>query len=58
MSKASKTSILRKKLQAEKLALKLKIATQKGEEEISLLCAKAKQRAKLLELRRRAEKTR
>lgn len=58
MSKASKTSILRKKLQAEKLALKLKIATQKCEEKISLLRAKAKQRAKLLELRRRAEKTR
>ena len=58
MSKASKTSILRKKLQAEKLALKLKIAAQKCEEEISLLHAKAKQRAKLLELGRRAEKTR
>ena len=58
MSKASKSSILRKKLQAEKLALKLKIAAQKCEEEISLLRAKAKQRAKLLELKRRAEKTR
>ena len=53
MSKASKSSILRKKLQAEKLALKLKIAVQKCEEQISLLRAKAKQRAKLLELKRR-----
>ena len=44
MSKASKSSILRKKLQAEKLTLKLKVGVQKCEEEISLLRAKAKQR--------------
>ena len=34
-SKANKSSILRKKLQAEKPALEIKIAEQKCEEEIS-----------------------
>ena len=52
--KASKSSTLRKKLQAEKLALELKIAEQKCEEEIRLLRAEADE---LLELKRRAEET-
>ena len=56
-SKGSKSSILRKKLQAEKLALELKIAKQKCEEEIRLLRSEAEGRAKLLELKRRAEET-
>ena len=56
-SKASKSSILRKKLQAEKLALELKIAKQKCKEEIRLLRSEAERRAKLLELKRRAEET-
>ena len=54
-SKASKSSFLRKKLQAEKLALELKIAEQKCEEEIRLLRVEAKRRAELLELEKRAE---
>ena len=57
MSKASKSSILRKKLLAEKLALELKIAEQKCEEEIRLLRAEAERRAELLQLKRRAEET-
>ena len=56
-SKARKSSILRKKLPAEKLALELKIARQKCEEEIRLLRSEAERRAKLLELKRRAEET-
>ena len=40
-SKVSKSSILRKKLQAGKLALELKIAEEKCEEEIRLLCTEA-----------------
>ena len=48
-SKASKSSILRKNLQVEKLALELKIAKQK--------CSEAERRTELLELKRRAEKT-
>ena len=46
MSKASKTSILRKKPQAEKLALELKIAEQKCEEKLVRLL-----RAELLDLK-------
>ena len=38
-SEASKSSILRRKLQADKLALQLKIAQQMCEEEIRLLLA-------------------
>ena len=56
-SKTSKSSILRKNLQVEKLALELKIAKQKCEEEITLLCSEAERRTELLELKRRAEKT-
>ena len=56
-SKASKTSILRKNVRVEKLALELKIARQKCEEEIRLLCFEAERRTELLELKRRAEKT-
>ena len=56
-SKASKSSILRKNVQVEKLALELKIAKQKCEEEIRLLCFEAERRTELLELKRRAEKT-
>ena len=54
-SKASKSSILRKKLQAGKLALELKIAKEKCEQEIRLLCTEAERHAELLELKRRAE---
>ena len=53
-SKSSKSSILRKKLQAEKLALELKIAEQKCEEEIKLFRAEAERRAVVLELRKKA----
>ena len=56
-SKSSKSSILRKKLQAEKLALELEIAEQKCEEEIKLLRAQAERRGELLELKRRAEES-
>ena len=54
-SKSSESSILRKKLQAEKLALELKIAEQKCEEEIKLFRAEAERRAVVLELRKKAE---
>ena len=57
-SKSSKSSILRKKLQAEKLALELKIAERECEDEIKLLRAEAQQRAKLLELKKKAEGSR
>ena len=56
-SKASKSSILRKNLQVEKLALELKTAKQKCEEEIRLRRSEAERRAELLELKRRAEET-
>ena len=56
-SKASKSSILRKKLRPEKLAIELKIAKRKCEEEIRLLRSEAERPAKLLELKRRAEET-
>ena len=54
-SKASKSSFLRKKLQAEKLAPELKIAEQECEEEIRLLRVEAKRHAELLELEKTAE---
>ena len=50
-SKSSKSSILRKKLQDEKLALELKIAELKCEEEIKLFRAEAERRAVVLELK-------
>ena len=53
-SKSSKSSILRKKLQAEKLALELKIAEKKCEEEIKLIRAEAEQCAVVLKLRKKA----
>ena len=56
-SKSSKSSILRKKLQAEKLALELKIAEQKCEEESKLFRAEAERRAVVLELRKKAEES-
>ena len=56
-SKSSKSSILRKKLQAEKLALELKIAEQKCQEEIKLFRAEAERRAVVLELRKKAEES-
>ena len=49
---------MRKKLQAEKLALELKIAERECEDEIKLLRAEAQQRAKLLELKKKAEESR
>ena len=54
-SKASKSSFLRKKHQAEKLALELQIAEQKCEEETRLLRVEAKRHAELLELEWTAE---
>ena len=56
-SKSSKSSILRKKLQAEKLALELKIAEKKCEEEIKLFRAEAERRVVVLELRKKAEES-
>ena len=49
-SKSSKSSILRKKLEAEMQALELKIAEQKCQEEIKLFRAEAERRAVVLEL--------
>ena len=56
-SKSSKISFLRKKLQAEKLALELKIAEQKCDEEIKLFRAEAERRQVVLELRKKAEES-
>ena len=47
---SSKRSVLRKKLQAEKLALELKIAEQTIANEIECLRAVQQKRARLLEL--------
>ena len=55
---SSKRSILRKKLQAEKLALELKIAEQTFANEIKCLRFEQQQRAKLLELQKKAEESR
>ena len=55
---SSKHSLLRKKLQAEKLALELKIAEQTFANEIECLRAKQQQRAKLLKLQKKAEESR
>ena len=54
---SSTRSVLRKKLQAEKLALELKIAEQSFAIEIECLRAE-QQRAKLLELQKKAEESR
>jgi len=54
---SSKSSILKKKLQAEKLALELRIAEQQCEDEIRLIHAEALQRKKLLEIKKRAEES-
>ena len=56
-SKSSKSSILRKKLEAEKLSLELKIAEQNCQEEIKLFRAEAERRAIVLELRKKAEES-
>ena len=55
---SSKRSILRKKLQAEKLALELKIAEQTFANEIKCLRFEQQQHAKLLELQKKAEESR
>ena len=55
---SSKRSVLRKKLQAEKLALELKIAEETFANEIEFLRAEQQQRAKLLELQKKAEESR
>ena len=55
---SSKRSVLRKKLQAEKLALELKIAEQSFANEIECLRAEQQQHAKLLELQKKAEESR
>ena len=55
---SSKRSMLRKKLQAEKLALELKIAEQTFANEIECLRAEQQQLAKLLELQKKAEESR
>ena len=55
---SSKRSVLRKKLQAEKLALELKIAEQSFANEIECLRAEQQQRPKLLELQKKAEESR
>ena len=55
---SSKRSILRKKLRAEKLALELKIAEQMFLNEIECLRAEQQNRAKLLQLQKRAEESR
>ena len=54
---SSRSSILKKKLQAEKLALELKIAKQQCKEEIQLMCAEALQRKKPLEMKKKAEES-
>ena len=55
---SSKRSVLRKKLRAEKLALELKIAEQTFANEIECLRAEQQQRAKLLEIQKKAEESR
>ena len=55
---SSKRSVLRKKLQAENLTLELKIAEQSFANEIECLRAEQQQRAKLLELQKKAEESR
>ena len=52
---SSKSSTLKNILYTEKLALELKIAEEKCEEEIRLLCVEAERRAELLELKRRTK---
>ena len=56
-SKSSKSSILRKKLQAEKVALERKIAEQKCEEEIKLFRTETERRVVVLELKEKAEES-
>ena len=57
-SKSSKNSILKKKLQADKLALELKIVEEKCKQEILLIRTQAKWRAELLDLKKKAEESR
>ena len=54
---SSKSSILKKKLQAEKLALELKIGEQQCGEQIPLMRTEALQRKKLLEIKKKAEES-
>ena len=54
---SSKSSIFKKRLQAEKFALELKIAEQQCEDEIWLIHAEALQRKKLLEIKKKAEES-
>ena len=54
---SSESSIVKKKLQAEKLALELKIAEQQCEDEIRLIRVEALQRKKLLEIKKKAEES-
>ena len=54
---SSKSSFLKKKLEAEKLSLELKIAEQQCEEEIQLMFAEALQRKKLLEIKKKREES-
>ena len=55
---SSKRSVLRKKLRVEKLALELRVAEQTFANEIECLRAEQQQRAKLLELQKKAEESR
>ena len=54
-SKSSKNSILRNKLQAEKLVLEINIAEEKCEDKIKLIRAEAERRATFSALRKRAQ---
>jgi len=53
----SKSSIPKKKLRDEKLALELKIAERQCEDELRVIRAEVLQRKKLLEIRKRAEES-
>ena len=55
---SSKRSVLRKKSQAEKLALEQKMADQTFANEVESLRAEQLQRAKRLELQKKAEESR
>lgn len=57
-SRSSKFFILRKKMEADKLALEVKLAEQKFADEIECLRAEQQQRAKILELKKKAEELR
>ena len=53
----SKSSIPKKKLRDEKLALELKIAERQCEDELRVIRAEVLQRKKLLEIRKRAQES-